>query len=131
MLPEEKFKSTYTPKIKFSDKPVTKVNDVTLNILNTGNLTNVPILLKAQRYYIPLTFICSKLNYTLDTSNNSISIYNDSNKIFLNETTYEKNSRKGTLRGNLLNNNGSYYISISDIEEILIYLPYLTFRTKK
>jgi len=131
MLPEEKFKSTYTPKIKFSDKPVTKVNDVTLNILNTGNLTNVPILLKAQRYYIPLSFICSKLNYTLDTSNNSISIYNDSNKIFLNETTYEKNSRKGTLRGNLLNNNGSYYISISDIEEIFDLFAVFDFQNKK
>lgn len=131
MLPEEKFKSTYTPKIKFSDKPVTKVNDVTLNILNTGNLTNVPILLKAQRYYIPLTFICSKLNYTLDTSNNSISIYNDSNKIFLNETTYEKNSRKGNLRGNLLNNNGSYYISISDIEEIFDLFAVFDFQNKK
>ncbi|WP_238860643.1 DUF2334 domain-containing protein [Clostridium sp. YIM B02569] len=131
MLPEEKFKSTYTPKIKFSDKPVTKVNDVTINILNTGNLTNVPILLKAQRYYIPLTFICSKLNYTLDTSNNSISIYNDSNKIFLNETTYEKNSRKGNLRGNLLNNNGSYYISISDIEEIFDLFAVFDFQNKK
>ncbi len=131
MLPEEKFKSTYTPQIKFSDKPVTKVNDVSLNILNTGNLTNVPMLLKAQRYYIPLSFICSKLNYTLDTSNNSISIYNDNNKIFLNEATYEKNSRKGTLRGNLLNNNGSYYISISDIEEIFDLFAVFDFQNKK
>jgi hypothetical protein len=131
MLPQNNFKSTYVPKLKFADKPVTKINGVSLNILNTTNLTNVPMLLKAQRYYIPLSFICSELNYTLDNSNNSISIYNNDNKIFLTETSYEKNSETGTLRGNLINNNGSYYISISDIEELFDLIAIFDFQNKK
>ena len=57
LLPENTFRSPYNPKIKFMDRPVTKVNGVSLNILNQTNITNVPMLLKAQRYYIPLNFI--------------------------------------------------------------------------
>jgi len=117
-LPDSNFKSTYTPKIKFEDSPVTKVNGVSLNILNESNITNVPILLKSQRYYIPLSFICNKLDYTLDTSNSKISLYNNDNKISLTQNSYTKNSGTGSLRGNLLTNDGVYYISISDIEEL-------------
>jgi len=80
-LPDTNLKSTYAPKIKFEDRPVTKVNGISLNILNESNITNIPMLLKSQRYYIPLSFICDKLNYTLDTSNNKISLYNKDNKI--------------------------------------------------
>ena len=72
LLPENDFKSPYTPKIKFADRPVTKINGVSLNILNETNITNVSMLLKAQRYYIPLNFICNKLNYNMDTSDDSI-----------------------------------------------------------
>jgi len=117
-LPNNNFKSTYTPKIKFADRPVTKVNGISLNIFNENNITNVPMLLKAQRYYIPLNFICSKLNYTIDISNNTISLSNNDDKISLTENSYEKNSKTGSLRGNLINSNGTYYISISDIEEL-------------
>jgi len=117
-LPDSNFKSTYTPKIKFEDSPVTKVNDISLNILNESNITNVPMLLKSQRYYIPLSFICNKLNYTVNTSNSKISLYNNDNKISLSENSYTKNSRTGSLRGNLLTNGGVNYISISDIEEL-------------
>ena len=117
-LPDSNFKSTYTPKIKFEDRPVTKVNGISLNILNESNITNVPMLLKSQRYYIPLSFICNKLNYTLNTSNSKISLYNNDNKISLSENSYTKNSRTGSLRGNLLTNGGANYISISDIEEL-------------
>jgi len=117
-LPDSNFKSTYTPKIKFEDSPVTKVNGISLNILNESNITNVPILLKSQRYYIPLSFICNKLDYTLDTSNSKISLYNNDNKISLTQNSYTKNSGTGSLRGNLLTNDGVYYISISDIEEL-------------
>lgn len=118
LLPKNNFKSTYTPKINFADRPVTQVYGVTLNILNETKITNVPILLKAQRYYIPLNFICDKLNYTIDTSANEILLYDNDNKISLTENSYNKNSRTGSLRGNLINSNGSYYISISDIEEL-------------
>jgi hypothetical protein len=117
-LPDNNFKSTYTPKIKFEDRPAIKVNGIILNILNESNITNVPMLLKSQRYYIPLSFICDKLNYILDTSNNKISLYNNDNKISLNENSYTKNSRTGSLRGNLLTSDNTDYISISDIEEL-------------
>ena len=102
-LPNNNFKSTYTPKIKFADRPITEISGVSLNILNESNITNVPMLLKSQRYYIPLSFICNKLNYTLDTSNNKILLYNNDNKISLTEDSYTKNSRTGSLRGNLIN----------------------------
>jgi hypothetical protein len=130
-LPENNFKSSYTPKLKFADRPITKINGVTLNFLNQTNITNVPMLLKAQRYYIPLSFISSKLNYTLDTSNNSILVYNNDNKISLKETSYEKNSKDGSLRGNLINNNGTYYISISDIEELFNLIAVFDFQNKQ
>ncbi len=130
-LPEDDFKSEYTPKIKFADRPISKINGVSLNILNGNNITNVPILLKSQRYYIPLSFICNKLNYTLDDSNGSISIYNSNNNIQLTENSYEKNSQKGSLRGNLINSNGAYYISISDIEELFDLIAVFDFQNKK
>ena len=128
LLPENNFKSPYTPKIKFADRPVTKVNGVSLNILNETNITNVPMLLKAQRYYIPLNFICNKLNYTIDTSDNSILLSNDDNKISLTEDSYDKNSRTGSLRGNLINSNGTNYISISDIEELFNLIAVFDFK---
>ncbi|MCE5220702.1 MAG: DUF2334 domain-containing protein [Clostridium sp.] len=127
-LPDSNFKSTYTPKIKFEDRPVTKVNSISLNILNESNITNVPMLLKSQRYYIPLSFICNKLNYTIDTSNSKISLYNNDNKISLSENSYTKNSRTGSLRGNLLTNGGDNYISISDIEELFNLIAVFDFK---
>lgn len=131
MLPENNFKSIYTPKIKFADKPVTKITGVSLDILNKTNLTNVPMLLKAQRYYIPLSFICDKVNYTLNMSNNSILIYNNDTEISLTETSYEKNSKTGSLRGNLISSDGIYYISISDIEELFDLIAVFDFQNKK
>lgn len=130
LLPDNNFRSTYTPKIKFTDEPITKIAGVSLNISNEAN-NNVPILLKAQRYYVPLSFICNKLNYTLDNSNNSILIYNTDNKISLSETAYEKNSKTGSLRGNLINSSKDYYISISDIEELFDLIAIFDFDNKK
>ncbi|WP_315069106.1 DUF2334 domain-containing protein [uncultured Clostridium sp.] len=127
-LPDNGFKSVYTPKLKFDDEPITEVNNVTLNILNETNITNVPMLLKSQRYYIPLSFICSKLNYTLDTSDNKISLYNNDNKISLTKNSYIKNSSTGSLRGNLINEDDTNYISISDIEELFNLIAVFDFK---
>ncbi|OOM81366.1 DUF2334 domain-containing protein [Clostridium sp. BL-8] len=129
-LPDNNFKSSYTPKIKFEDRPITKVSGVSLNILNEPNITNVPMLLKAQRYYIPLNFICSKLNYTVNASDNKILISNSSNNntISLTENSYTKNSRTGSLRGNLINNDNTNYISISDIEELFDLIAVFDFK---
>jgi len=127
-LPDNKFESTYTPKIKFEDRPITKINGVSLNILNESNITNVSMLLKAQRYYIPLSFICNKLNYTIDTSDNKILLYSNNNRISLTENSYTKNSRTGHLRGNLINSDGTNYISLSDIEELFNLIAVFDFK---
>ena len=127
-LPDNKFESTYVPKIKFEDRPITKVNGISLNILNESNITNVPMLLKAQRYYMPLSFICNKLNYTIDTSDNKILLNSNNNKISLTENSYTKNSRTGNLRGNIINNDGTNYISISDIEELFNLIAVFDFQ---
>ncbi|BCZ45265.1 hypothetical protein psyc5s11_13320 [Clostridium gelidum] len=117
-LPDNTFKSTYTPKIKFEDMPITKINNVSLHILNQSNINNSPMLLKSQRYYLQLGFICNKLNYTIDASNSKILLSNNDNKISLTKNSYTKNSRTGYLRGNLITSDDANYISISDIEEL-------------
>lgn len=130
VLPEDNFKSIYTSKLKFSDRPITKINDVSLNILNETNITNVPMILKSQRYYVPINFISKKLNYTFDNTNGSLLVYNNDYKITLTETSYEKNTIEGSLRGNLINYDGTYYISISDIEELFSLIAVFDFQNK-
>ncbi|MDT8716017.1 DUF2334 domain-containing protein [Clostridium sp. 19966] len=129
-LPNNNFKSNYTPKIKFENTPINTVNGITLNILNEYGITNVPVLLKSQRYYIPLDFISSKLNYTFDTFDiNKILLYdNINNNIYLTENSYTKNSKIGTLRGNLISKDNTIYISISDIEEIFNLIAIFDFK---
>ncbi|WP_238915325.1 DUF2334 domain-containing protein [Clostridium sp. YIM B02555] len=131
LLPEDNFKSTYTPKLKFADRPISKINGISFNILKENNISNVPVILKSQRYYIPLSFICTKLNYTLNKTNGSFSINNTDNTITLTENSYERNSKKGSLRGNVLNYNGTDYISISDIEELFDLIAVFDFQNKK
>lgn len=129
-LPKNTFKSTYTPKINFNDMPITKVNDITLNILSENNIKNVPILLKAQRYYVPISFICNKLNYKLENSDNSLILSNSEHEISLNETSYTKDDTTNSLRGNLLNKDNNYYMSISDIEQIFDLIAVFDFNNK-
>ncbi|AQR93790.1 DUF2334 domain-containing protein [Clostridium saccharoperbutylacetonicum] len=131
LLPEDNFKSTYTPKLKFVDRPISKINGISFNILKENNISNVPVILKSQRYYIPLSFICTKLNYTLNKTNGSFSINNTDNTITLTENSYERNSKKESLRGNVLNYNGTDYVSISDIEELFGLIAVFDFQNKK
>lgn len=130
LLPKDNFKSIYTPKIKFSDMSTTEINNIKLNISNKTNITNVPMILKAQRYYVPLNFISKELNYTLDYSNDLFLLLNSSNNISLTENSYTKNAKKGCLRGNLINYNNTHYISISDIEELFDLIAIFDFQNK-
>ncbi|WP_459476531.1 DUF2334 domain-containing protein [Clostridium saccharoperbutylacetonicum] len=127
-LPNATFKSNYIPNIKFEDRPITKVNGITLNILNEANIKNIPMLLKSQRYYIPLDFICSKLNFTLKAQDGGFIISNKNNNISLTEKSYTNNSVTKNLRGNLINKDGTNYISISDIEEIFNLIAVFDFK---
>ena len=119
-LPSNTFKSSYNPKILFENMPTTKVRGVSLDILSEKNITNIPIILKAQRYYIPLPYICKKLDYSITPYKNSFKlIKNNSNDvIILSRNSFTTNSKEKKLRGNLLKYNNENYISISDIEEI-------------
>ncbi|GFP75053.1 DUF2334 domain-containing protein [Clostridium fungisolvens] len=131
LLTKNNFKRSYTPKIKFSDRPISEINGVSLSILDGTSIPDVPMILKSQRYYIPLNVVSKKLNYTVDNSRGSLFISNKSNKIFLTEDSYEKNSKKGSLRGNLINYNNTFYISISDIEELFDLIAVFNFENKK
>ena len=119
-LPSNTFKSSYNPKILFENMPTTKVRGVSLDILSEKNITNIPMILKAQRYYIPLPYICKKLDYSITPYKNSFKlIKNNSNDvIILSRNSFTTNSKEKKLRGNLLKYNNENYISISDIEEI-------------
>lgn len=130
MLPKDNFKSSYTSKVNFEDMPISIINDVTLNISDTYSIKNLPILLKSQRYYIPLELICNKLNYKLDTSNGSLIITNDNDKITLSQDSFIKNSTTGSLRGNIITKDTKSYISISDIEEIFNLIAVFNFTDK-
>lgn len=133
LLPSNSFKSTYNPKLNFEDMPVSSVSGITFNILDQKNITNIPVLLKMQRYYIPLSYISQKLNYRIDNSNNndtSITLDNGKETITLSSDSYKKDSDNISLRGNLLSQNDDTYISISDIEQIFNLVAVFDFNTK-
>ena len=117
-LPDDSFKSNYTAKLSFADMPITEVNNVKINFLSHKNLVNMPILLKAQRYYFPLDYVCNFLNYNLSTDNNTATLTNSENTINLTSSTYTSNSKSGNLRGGLLKKDNKNYIAVSDIEQI-------------
>lgn len=119
-LPSNTFKSSYNPKILFKKMPITKITGVSLDILGEKNITNTPMILKAQRYYIPLSYICQKLNYSIKPYGNSFKLLKNNSKdaIILDINSFTINSKEKELRGNLLKYDNEDYISISDIEEL-------------
>lgn len=129
LLPSNTFQSTYDPKIKFADMPISKVDNITLNILDKYTIKNTPTLLKAQRYYIPLSLICEKLNYSIQKSESFLILANNSHKIILTENTFTKDSNEGSLRGNIIIEDDKPYISISDIEEIFDLIAVFDFKS--
>ena len=128
LLPTNTFQSTYDPKVKFADMPISKVDNITLNILDKYTIKNTPTLLKSQRYYIPLSLICEKLNYDMQKSQSFLVITNNSHKIILNYNNFNKDSRQGSLRGNIIIEDDKPYVSISDIEEIFDLIAVFDFK---
>ncbi|MDS0524750.1 DUF2334 domain-containing protein [Clostridium sp. SHJSY1] len=120
LLPDDNFTSSYKAKLNFDDMSISKVSGVTFNILNDHNIKNIPVLLKSQRYYIPLSYISNKLGYKTLYNDELYSIISDSNKILVNanSNSFTKNEKTGHLRGNILFKDNEPYISISDIEEL-------------
>ncbi|MGG7179434.1 DUF2334 domain-containing protein [Clostridium paraputrificum] len=124
------FKSNYKPKINFDDLTVSNVSDVNLTILDDPILKDTPVISKAQRYYLPIDIISNKLGYTIDSTSTTINLTNGNNNISLSDTNYKTNSSSGNLRGNLLKNDGKYFLSISDIEEIFGLTAIFKFENK-
>ena len=117
-LPTDSFKSNYNPKILFANMKVTEVKSFTFDILENKNITDIPVLLKAQRYYIPINYIAKFLGYSSTNQDNSLLLKNSSDNIILQQTKYKNGSIKGDLRGNLIKRDNEFYISISDIEQV-------------
>ena len=117
-LPSDNFKSTFTPSLKFENMPVRTISDINLNILDNKNTQNIPLLAKAQRYYLPVDIISKELGYTATRMNKILYLSNGSNNISLTDTNYTTNLSSGSLRGSLLIKDDVDYISISDIEQI-------------
>lgn len=109
---------SYNPTITFESMPISEVTNVTFNILSHKNLTDVPVILKAQRYYIPLSYISKVLHYRLFDKGELTSLVSKGNDILLTYNTFTSNNSSGNLRGNLISYNDQKYISISDIEQI-------------
>lgn len=132
LLPNNSFKSTYNSKLNFKDMSVSSISGITFNILDKKNISNIPVLLKAQRYYIPLSYISEMLDYKIiDSENNDSSIILDNNeeKITLTHTSYKKDYDSISLRGNLLFENDDTYISISDIEQLFNLVAVFDFKS--
>lgn len=101
-----------TANLDFQNEP-TKVNGI--NILFNNHSINNEIFLKHQRYYISIDELCNILNLSITNDNSIMSLGTDlsinllDNTVYLNDNLYK-------LRGELLEINSKYYLSLSDIE---------------
>ncbi|WP_294351199.1 DUF2334 domain-containing protein [uncultured Clostridium sp.] len=118
-IPDNNFNSLYTPKYNFSEIPYREVNNIRVNVL--GNiLSDISILEKSQRYYIPLNSISKALNFIVseNVSQNSYTLINSTTTYILTDTSCNINNHNYSLRGNLIVHDEQPYISLSDIEYI-------------
>lgn len=115
---ESIYGESYNPTLTFDEMPISEVSNITFNILGHKNINNIPVIEKAQRYYIPLNYIAKSLHYNVLDKGDLVSIIGKNNEILLTYDTYSTDTSSGDLRGKLLTYNNERYISISDIEQI-------------
>ncbi len=120
----------YNPSINFDSTPISKVSNITFNILSHKNISDIPVILKSQRYYIPLKYIAKSLHYGLLDKGDLTSLVNKNNDIILTYNTFTSDSFSGILRGNLLTYENEKYICISDIEQIFNLTALYDFTSK-
>lgn len=125
------FTSKYISKASFNDMPVSNVDGVTFNILSNKNIKDIPVLLKSQRYYIPVSYISKILGYTVENNKKFIALKNSSVKIKLYDSKFTVSHKTKELRGNIIYQNDDAYISISDIEEIFHLIAVFNFENKE
>lgn len=118
--PKNVLESKYVPKINSSDMNVSKVSDVKFCFLGKDFSKNPSIYYKAQRYYLPLDKVCSNLGFSFDSSNGIITISKEDFKASINvsSNTISKISSDSKLRGEVLNEDNTVFLSVSDIENI-------------
>ena len=130
LLPDKKFQSSYVSKTNFSDIPYEIIDDINISILD-NKIIGQDILLKSQRYYIPLKTVAEILDYSF-LDNEDIIIVSKGNDVFkFSQTNCNINNVNYSLRGNLLKHNNIDYICISDIERIFEMIAKFNFTTKE
>lgn len=120
----------YNPAISFESMPISEVSNIKFNILSHKDITDIPVILKAQRYYIPLNYISKVLHYRLFDKGELTSLINKNNDILLTYNNYTSDDSSGSLRGNLITYNNEKYISISDIEQIFNLTAVFNFKER-
>jgi len=131
ILPNSDFNSKYISKLNFKDMDISNIADVKINILDKHFSNELPILLKAQRYYIPLDIVCSAIGFSLYDTQGTLQISGSKDSIVLSEKDYIKNGITNNLRGNLIKKDSKYFISISDIEQIFKLTAIFNFDSKE
>lgn len=111
------YKSIYTQSINLDNIKLNKINNVNINILGKEVPKDIPVLLRSQRYYLPLEYITKTFGYT-STKENLLAFEKKNSKITFSEKEAIINGKKYDLRGWLPKYENQYYISISDIEYI-------------
>ncbi|MGG7079568.1 DUF2334 domain-containing protein [Clostridium sardiniense] len=96
---------------------LSKVNDVKISILGKEVPKDIQVLLRSQRYYLPLDYVTKIFGYT-STKENPLNFEKKDSKIIFSEKEAIINGKKYDLRGWLPKYENQYYISISDIEYI-------------
>ena len=119
-IPKNVLKTSYTPKLTSASMSSSKVSDVKISFLGKDCPKDLPIYYSAQRYYLPLDEVCSKLGFSLDISDGIIRLNKGDSKISIDPSsqTITKDSSEMNLRGSLLFTDNNLFLSISDIENI-------------
>ena len=118
--PKNVLKTSYTPKLTPSSMSSSKISDITISILGKDCPKDLPIYYSAQRYYLPLDEVCSKLGVPFDFSDGIMRFNKGDSKVSIDlaSQTITKDSSDLKLRGSLLFHDNHVFLSISDIENI-------------
>ena len=121
------YNSIYKENTSLNDCKIQKVNDVNISILGHEIPKDTTILLRGQRYYLPLNYIKKTLGYK-NLDNNELALTNGINTIILNKKQAIINNKTYNLRGWLLDYKDNYYLSISDIEYLFSLTSVFNFK---
>lgn len=128
VTPLKEFKSNYTPKKTFENQPISKVLDVQI-LYQNKEVEFSNILLKSQRYYLPLEEVCSTFGF-VSTTDSLITKLSGPSSISIDKTTAIIDGESYKLRGELITQDEVKYICLSDIEKIFNLIAEFDFENK-